>query len=59
MKGIGEYVCMAGAIGFVALVMNTKAQRAGGWANYGIGFLIMLGGIIVFGLIMKACRAVF
>ena len=57
--GIGDYICMAGAVVFVAFVVNAKAQRAGGWANYGLGCLMMFAGIFILGFALKACRAIF
>lgn len=57
MKNMGELVCAVLAGGFVILVINAKAQRAGGWGNYLLGFLIMFGVIFAIGLVAKACKA--
>jgi hypothetical protein len=59
MKNPGDLICMALAAGFVFLVINAKAQRAGGWGNYLLGFAIMFGLLIGLGLVMKACKAIF
>ena len=59
MKNAGDLVCMVLAGGFVFLVINAKAQRAGGWGNYLLGFVIMCGLLIGLGLVMKACKAIF
>ncbi len=59
MKSPGDLICMVLAGGFVFLVVNAKAQRAGGWGNYLLGFAILAGVLIGLGLIMKACKAVF
>lgn len=44
--------------GFVFLVVNAKAQRAGGWGNYLLGFAILFGVLIGLSLIAKACKAI-
>lgn len=59
MKSPGDLICMALAAVFVFLVINAKAQRAGGWGNYLLGFAIMFGLLIGLGLVMKAWKAIF
>lgn len=59
MKNPGDLICVALATGFVFLVINAKAQRAGGWGNYLLGFAIMFGLLIGLGLVMRACKAIF
>ncbi len=59
IKDIGEFICCVLAGGFVLLVINAKAQRAGGWANYLLGFAILLGVLIGLSLVMKACKVIF
>jgi len=58
MKSPGELICMVLAGGFVCLVINAKAQRAGGWGIYLLGFAILFGVLIGLGLIAKACKAI-
>jgi hypothetical protein len=59
MKNAGDLVCMVLAGGFVLLVINAKAQRAGGWGNYLLGFAILFGVLIGLSLVVKACKAIF
>ena len=44
--------------GFVLLVINAKAERAGGWGNYLGGCLVAVGAMFVLGLIIRACKAI-
>ncbi len=58
MKDPGELICMVLAGGFVLLVINAKAERAGGWGNYLGGCLVAVGAMFVLGLIIRACKAI-
>ena len=57
MKNAGDLICMVLAGGFVFLVINAKAQRAGGGGNYLLGFASMIGLLMGLGLVMRACKA--
>jgi hypothetical protein len=59
MSNPGELLCMALAGGFVVLVLNAKAERAGGWGNYLGGCVAMVGLLVLIGLIAKGCKAAF
>ncbi len=58
MKDPGEVICMVLAGAFVLLVINAKAERAGGWGNYLGGCLVGLGVLFVVSLLVKACKAI-
>lgn len=58
MKNPGELICMVLAGAFVLVVINAKAERAGGWGNYLGGCLVGLGVLFVIGLLVKACKAI-
>ena len=45
--------------GFVLMVINAKAERAGGWGNYLGGCLLGMGVLFVLGLVIKGCKALF
>ena len=44
---------------FVIAVVNAKAQRVGGWGNYLMGFVAFFLFLLVLGVIVKGCKAVF
>jgi hypothetical protein len=58
MKNPGEVICMVLAGAFVLLVINAKAERAGGWGNYLGGCLVGLGVLFVISLLVKACKVI-
>jgi hypothetical protein len=59
MKNAGELICMVLFGGFVLMVINAKAERAGGWGNYLGGCLVGVGVLFVLGLVIKGCKALF
>ena len=58
MKNPGEVICMVLAGAFVLLVINAKAERAGGWGHYLGGGLVGLGVLFVISLLVKACKVI-
>jgi hypothetical protein len=59
MKDPGQLICMLLTGAFVLIVINAKAERAGGWGNYLGGCLIGVGVLFVLGLVIKGCKALF
>jgi hypothetical protein len=59
MNDPGEIVCMVLGGLFVFAVVNAKAQRVGGWGNYLMGFVAFFLFLLVLGVIVKGCKAVF
>ena len=44
---------------FILVVINTKAERAGGWGNYAAGCVGLIVFMVVLGVLGKGCKAVF